>query len=112
MCELCTVQYVCVLIKRTCANVEHIIVSVLCLHMVHGQLGEVSAAACLQQDRSLLARPHRVEHQWMGAHKTQNLIWKVLRARELPSIYFTGTLEGERKGRRRKNKTGHSEQQH
>lgn len=70
--------------------------SILSLHSVHSDLSQPASTICVQQDGPPVDRLHCLEHERMGAHKTQNLIWITLRTGELTAINLTGTLkEGE-----------------
>lgn len=84
-----------VLLWRTCADEHDVILSVLCLHSVHHQLGELVVHICPHHDGAPPYGMHWVVHGWVTPSESDDIIGEVLGGVE-PSKGFTGTLRGTR----------------
>lgn len=76
---------------RTCANEHDIVLSVLCLHFIHHQLGELVVYVCPHHDGTPPYGVHWVVHGWVSPGESDDIIGKVLGGVET-SKCLTGTL--------------------
>lgn len=76
---------------HTCPNEHDIILSVLGLHSVHHQLGELVVHICAYHDGTPTYGVHRVIHGRVTSGKGDDIVRQVLSGVE-PSECLTGTL--------------------
>lgn len=75
----------------TCPNEHDIVLSVLCLHSVHHQLGELVVHVCPHHDGTPAYRVHWVVHGWVTPGEGDDIIREVLGGVE-SSKCLTGAL--------------------